>query len=121
MASLAGHLTLYLLLVVALRALGVSGDEVSLAESFAAWSLVRLLGSIPITPGGLGIVEVALTGALVAFGGNEAEVVAAVLVYRFLAVAPALVLGVILGATWRRHNPGWEERQETLGTGGRSP
>jgi uncharacterized protein (TIRG00374 family) len=69
-----------------------------------------LLGSIPITPGGLGVVELALTGALVAFGGNEAEVVAAVLVYRFVAVAPTLVLGTAAGVTWRRHHPDWEHQ-----------
>jgi uncharacterized protein (TIRG00374 family) len=109
LATLAGHLTLFALLAVCLRTLGVSADEVSLVEAFAAWSIVRLLGSIPITPGGLGIVEVALTGALIAFGGDDAEVVAAVLIYRFLATAPSLILGVALGATWRRHHPGWEQ------------
>ena len=77
----------------------------SVIEAFAAWSLVRLLGSIPITPGGLGIVEVGLTTALVGFGGNNAEVVAAVLVYRFLTIVPTLVLGLLAGATWRRHQP----------------
>jgi uncharacterized protein (TIRG00374 family) len=63
---------------------------------------VRLLGSLPITPGGLGVVEVGLTGALVGFGGNNAEVVAAVLVYRFLTIVPTLLLGLLAGATWRR-------------------
>ena len=77
----------------------------TLVEAFAAWSLVRLLGSIPITPGGIGIVEVGLTTALIGFGGDNAEVVAAVLVYRFLTLVPTLVLGLVLGATWRRHQP----------------
>jgi uncharacterized protein (TIRG00374 family) len=114
LSTLAGHLSMYVVLLVALRALGVSGDEVSAVESFAAWSLVRVLGSIPITPGGFGIIELGLTGALLAFGGNQAEVVAAVLVYRFLTVAPPLVLGAFAGATWRRHHPGWQAQpQET--------
>ena len=47
-----------LVLLTSLRVLDVSGSEVSAVEAFAAWSLVRLLGSIPITPGGLGVVEV---------------------------------------------------------------
>ena len=71
----------------------------------AAWSLVRLLGSLPITPGGLGVVEVGLTGALVGFGGDNAEVVAAVLLYRFLTIVPTVVLGLLAGATWRRLKP----------------
>jgi uncharacterized membrane protein YbhN (UPF0104 family) len=111
LATLAGHLSVYLVLLVCLRAFGVTGGEVSLAESFAAWALARVLGSIPITPGGFGIVELGLTGALVAFGGPEAEVVAAVLVYRFLTVAPPLVLGVWFGATWRRYHPQWRQEE----------
>ena len=104
-AVLAGQLTVFLVLYVSLRVFDVSAGEVSLIEAFAAWSLVRLLGSIPITPGGLGIVEVGLTTALVGFGGKNAEVVAAVLVYRFLTMVPTLVLGLLAGATYRRHRP----------------
>ena len=72
-----------------------------LIEAFAAWSLVRIIGAIPITPGGFGIVELGLTTALVAFGGANAEVVAAVLIYRFLTVAPTLVLGGLAAITYR--------------------
>ena len=105
LATLAGQLTVFALLLVSLRVLGVSPSEVSVVEAFAAWSLVRLLGSLPITPGGLGVVELGLTTALVGFGGDNAEVVAAVLVYRFLTIVPTLVLGLIAGATWRRLAP----------------
>jgi uncharacterized protein (TIRG00374 family) len=105
LATLAGHLSVFLLFVVCLRALGVTDGQVTIVEAFAAWSLVRLLGSIPLTPGGIGIVEVGMTTALIGFGGANAEVVAAVLVYRFLTLVPTLVLGLVLGATWRRHQP----------------
>jgi uncharacterized membrane protein YbhN (UPF0104 family) len=47
------------------------------------------------------VVELGLTGALVGFGGNNAGVVAAVLVFRFLTVVPTLVLGLIASFTWR--------------------
>jgi putative heme transporter len=102
LATLAGQLSVFLVFLVSLRVLGVSASEVSGAEAFAAWSLVRLLGSLPITPGGLGVVEVGLVAALVGFGGANAEVVAAVLIYRFLTIVPTLVLGLLAGATWRR-------------------
>jgi len=105
LATLAGQLTVFVLFLVSLRVLDVSAGEVSAVEAFAAWSLVRLLGSLPITPGGIGVVEVGLTTALVGFGGANAEVVAAVLVYRFLTIVPTLVLGLLAGATWRRLNP----------------
>jgi putative heme transporter len=101
-ATLAGQLTVFGVLLASLRTLGVSGGEVSLIEAFAAWSLIRLLGSLPITPGGIGVIEVGLTTLLVGFGGSQAEVVAAVLVYRFLTIVPTLVLGLVLGPTIRR-------------------
>jgi putative heme transporter len=105
LSSLVGSLSVYLVLLVCLRALDVPASEVSAVEAFAAWSLVRLLGTIPITPGGVGVVELALTTALIAFGGNNAGVVASVLVYRFLTMAPTLVYGLIAAGTWRRHRP----------------
>lgn len=101
-ASLAGSLSVFAMLVVALRAFGVSGAEVSLVEAFAAWSFIRIIGSIPITPGGIGIVELGLTSALIGFGGANAGVVAAVLVYRFLTIVPTILVGLVAAATWRR-------------------
>ena len=93
------------MLVVCLRTLGVSSHGVSFTEAFAAWTLVRLLGSLPITPGGIGVVELGLTGALVGFGGNNDGVVAAVLLYRVLTVLPTLLFGLLAGAAWRRLQP----------------
>jgi uncharacterized membrane protein YbhN (UPF0104 family) len=105
LTTYAGTLTVFLVLLVALRACDVTGSEVSLAEAFAAWALVRLLGSVPITPGGIGVIELGLTGALVAFGGEGAEVVAAVLVYRFLTMVPTVVLGMVAAAAARKLRP----------------
>jgi putative heme transporter len=101
-SALAGSLSVFAILLVSLRALDVPPSQVTLVEAFAAWSLVRLLGTIPITPGGIGIIELGLTGTLVGFGGNNAGVVAAVLVYRFLTMIPTLVLGLVTAFTWRR-------------------
>jgi len=105
-----GHLAVYLVLLVSLRAAGIGGDEVSIAEAFAAWSIIRVLGGIPILPNGIGVVEVGLTTALVGFGGDEARVVAAVLIYRFLTVVLPFVAGAIAGALWRRYHPGVVEQ-----------
>jgi uncharacterized membrane protein YbhN (UPF0104 family) len=102
LATIAGHLAVFGVLVACLRTLGVTPDQVTLTEAFAAWALVRLLGSLPITPGGIGVVELGLTGALVGFGGANDAVVAAVLLYRVLTVVPTLVLGLLAGVVWRR-------------------
>jgi putative heme transporter len=101
LCTLAGSLTVFAVLLLSLRALQVPAAEVSFAEAFAAWALARILGSIPITPGGVGIVELTLTTTLIGFGGNNAGVVAAVLVFRFLTIVPTLLLGLLSVATWR--------------------
>lgn len=49
-----------------------------------AYSAGQLAVNLPVTPGGLGVVEGSLTVALVAFGGAQAATVAAVLLYRVL-------------------------------------
>ena len=105
LASLAGSLSVFGVLVVSLRVFDVPSSQVSLVEAFAAWALVRIIGSIPITPGGIGVIELGLTGALLGFGGNNAGVVAAVLVYRFLTLVPTLLLGLASALTWRRKQP----------------
>ncbi len=127
LATCAGQLSVFAVLVVCLRTLGVDESQVTLTEAFAAWTFVRLLGSIPITPGGIGIVELGLTGALVGFGGGNDAVVAAVLLYRVITVVPTLVLGLVAGALWRRlrpelHAEAVATRREPLPTRyGRSP
>jgi uncharacterized protein (TIRG00374 family) len=100
-ATLAGHLTVFLILLATLRSIGVSRVEVTIVEAFAAWTIARILGAIPITPGGVGFVELGLTGVLVAFGASDAHAVTATLIYRFLTVVPTLVVGLIAAATWK--------------------
>lgn len=100
-ATLANHLTVFLVLLAALRAVDIPRSHVTLVEAFAAWALARVLGSIPITPGGVGFVELGLTGALVAFGASNAEAVAATLIYRFLTTIPTIVLGLLATSTWK--------------------
>jgi uncharacterized protein (TIRG00374 family) len=103
-ATLAGHLTVFIVLIASVRAVGIPNTEVTVVEAFAAWTLARVLGSIPITPGGVGFVELGLTGVLVAFGASNDEAVAATLIYRFLTVVPTLVFGLIAAATWKVGN-----------------
>lgn len=50
----------------------------------AAYFLGALAANLPITPGGLGVVEGSLAVALVSFGGKETPVLAAVLIYRLV-------------------------------------
>jgi len=59
----------------------------------------QLAANLPITPGGLGVVEGSITIALVAFGGNRLSTVEAVLVYRLISFWSQLVVGWT-GAGW---------------------
>ena len=53
----------------------------------------QLAANLPITPGGLGVVEGSLTIALVYYGGTSAATVAAVLLYRIISFWALLPLG----------------------------
>jgi putative heme transporter len=111
LATVVGHFSLYLVLLLALRNIGVSDDEVTWAEVLAVFAFTRLATAIPLTPGGLGVIELALTTGLVAAGGNEDQVVAAVLVYRFLTYVLPIPLGVLSYVFWRR-NTSWRRAPE---------
>jgi uncharacterized protein (TIRG00374 family) len=58
-----------------------------------AYGAGQLAANLPITPGGLGVVEGSLTIALVAYGGGHASTVAAVLVYRLISFWALLPVG----------------------------
>jgi uncharacterized protein (TIRG00374 family) len=97
-----GHLSNFAVLLVSLRAVGIDPSELSGIECFAAFSLIRLLTAVPITPGGLGVVELGLTGGLVAFGADQEAAVAGVLLYRALTMLPVIVIGAVCFLLWRR-------------------
>ena len=100
--SLVSHVSLYLVLLVALRDVGVSEHQVGWAEVLAVFAFARLATAIPFTPGGVGFVEAVLIAGLTAAGGARAEVTAAVLVYRALTWGLPIVVGVGCYLWWRR-------------------
>ena len=58
-----------------------------------AYGAGQLAATLPITPGGLGVVEGSITVALVAFGGAEASTAYSVLLYRVISFWMILVIG----------------------------
>lgn len=99
--TLAGHLNLYLLLVVCVRAVGIERSVLGWAPVLAAFAFGRLVTALPITPGGLGVMEVGLTGALATVGdASEAGIVASVLLFRFLTFALPIPLGALSWVGW---------------------
>ena len=63
------------------------------AVVFAAFALERLLSMAVITPGATGIVEVGMTGLLVALGSDAVTAAAGVLVYRAITVGLEIPVG----------------------------
>jgi uncharacterized protein (TIRG00374 family) len=70
-----------------------------------AYCAGQIAASVPVTPGGIGVVEGSITLALVAFGGAETITLAAVLLYRLIAYWGCIPAGglawVVLRATSR--------------------
>jgi hypothetical protein len=58
-----------------------------------AYGAGQLASNLPITPGGLGVVEGSLTVALVAYGGVQVSTVAAVILYRIISFWGFLPVG----------------------------
>jgi uncharacterized protein (TIRG00374 family) len=85
---------------------GVGGDQVSTVEALAVFAFARLLTAVPFTPGGLGVVELALITGLAAAGGPRALVAAAVLVFRALTYVAPILIGLGSYVFWR-HNRSW--------------
>ena len=104
--TLVSHLSLFFVLLLALRFAGVPAAAVSWIEALAVFAFARLLTAVPFTPGGLGVIELALITGLSAAGGARATVAAAVLVYRALTYVVPIPLGLATWVFWRR-NSSW--------------
>jgi putative heme transporter len=112
LATLVSHLSLFLVLLLALRFVGVGADQVSIAEALAVFAFARLLTAIPFTPGGLGVIELALITGLSTAGGPRALVAAAVLIFRALTFVLPIPIGLGTYVFWRR-NRSWRREPNT--------
>jgi uncharacterized protein (TIRG00374 family) len=108
LATLLSHLSLYAVLLITLRHVGVSQEELSWIQVLAAFAFVRLISALPITPGGVGVVELGYAAALT-IGldpATKAQVVAAILVFRVITFALPIPFGAASYVIWRR-NRSW--------------
>jgi uncharacterized protein (TIRG00374 family) len=103
----------YLCLLCALRATGSHPNGSLVLLAYAAAQIVAL---IPITPGGLGIVEASLTGLLVLAGVSSEKAVVATLAYRLASYWLPLLAGVLIYPSYRRRYGSVQIRNERKGT-----
>ena len=87
-------------LILAVKAIGV---PVPWGGVLLAWSAGQGAGSLSPTPGGIGVVEVAMTAALAAAGLRAADAFAAVLLYRIVAFKIGITLAWFAERTVARH------------------
>jgi putative heme transporter len=108
LTTVVSHISLFLVLLIALRHVGVGNDEVSWQKVLAAFSFIRLLSAVPLTPGGLGVVELGLSAALGSGlpDTTKNEIVAAVLLFRALTWFAPIPLGIGCWLFWRA-NTSW--------------
>jgi uncharacterized membrane protein YbhN (UPF0104 family) len=88
-SAVANWVTDLLCLFFALRAFGVSVSVVGIAVLYVVTQLVR---QVPLTPGGIGVIEATLLTGLVSLGADAALAAGGVLAYRLLSfglVVPA--------------------------------
>lgn len=76
------------------------GGPSSIAMWLFAWPLAKLIATLPISIGGLGVREASLSGLFAPFGVAAAPVVAASLMWQTIVTAAGLVGA--LAAIWRR-------------------
>jgi uncharacterized membrane protein YbhN (UPF0104 family) len=96
------QVALFLVLLLSLRSFGVSEQEVSTAEAFAVYAFSRLLSAVPITPGGVGLIDLGYIGGLTAFDSAEkAQIVGAVLLFRALTYGIQIPIGGFTYVIWR--------------------
>jgi putative heme transporter len=98
----------FVLLLLCVRALGTTTDELGWVEVFAAFAFANLLTTIAVTPSGVGFVEAGAVAALIAFGGPEAGSAAAVFLFRGLTYLMEIPLGALGWVVWASHT-GWRE------------
>jgi putative heme transporter len=118
LATILSHLALFFVLLLSLRHVGVSAAEVSTAQVLAVFAFGRLISALPVTPGGLGVIELGYIGGLVAAGGARPEIVAGVLLFRLLTYVLPIPLGGITYLIWKR-NKSWRRpvpSQDLAGT-----
>ncbi len=116
--TIVSHLALFLVLLLSLRAVGVTSQEISTAQALGVFAFGRLVTALPITPGGLGLIELTYIGGLILAGRSHvaaadmaefhAQVAAGVLVFRLLTYGIQIPLGAVTYVIWRV-NKSWRK------------
>lgn len=102
-ATAATFVAKWSLLLITLRFVGIPEEALGWAAIAAVFALVQGITMLPITPGSVGVAEVALIGMLTPIAGSEYvnEVAAGVLLYRMATWLLLIPAGMIALGGWK--------------------
>jgi putative heme transporter len=103
--TLANQLVGFALVLIIVRGVGIASGQVTLIAVFTSFTIARLAGAIPITPGGLGTLDAAFISLMTAFGASSSRALAADLIWRLMVYALPIIPGIVTYVIWlRRRN-----------------
>ena len=115
-ATIWNHATMTALFVASVYAVGVTPELIPIPWVVLAFTLGRFIVMIPVSPGGLGLVDLGWIG-LLTLGWQTANpstpvdaslISAGVLLFRALTLLPPIPIGIITGLFWR-FNKSWRQ------------
>ncbi len=108
--TILSQLALFFVLLLAVRHMGINEQEISTAKVLAVFAFSRLLSAVPITPGGVGVIDLGYVGGLTAGlpDDQKAAAVAAVLIFRLLTFGVQIPLGGFTYFIWLK-NKSWRK------------
>lgn len=127
-ATILNHVAMAALFTLSVYAVGVTTAEIPIPWVVLAFALGRFLVMIPVSPGGLGLVDLGWIG-LLTLGWQttnpsvpvDHDVIAAgVLLFRGLSLLPPIPIGMASWISWRT-NKGWRQEWRSVRRGGTAP
>lgn len=102
--SATGKLWAFVILVIALRIVGLDAAILSIGQIFVVWVIVMLITAIPITPGGIGIAEMAYIALFGQIAGSEYNdvIAAGVILFRLAQWFLPIPIGWVSVGLWRK-------------------
>ena len=100
--TLANQLVGFVLVLIIVRAVGITTGQVTVIAVFTSFAVARLAGAIPITPGGLGTLDAAFLSLMTAFGASSSRALAADLIWRLTVYFLPIIPGIVTYLIWLR-------------------
>jgi uncharacterized protein (TIRG00374 family) len=108
--SISSQLAALLVFTLSMRFVGITSGQVGLVDVFAAFTFGMLAGSIPITPGGLGVADAVYISIMATAGASHDAAVAGDLLFRFFTYLLQIPIGAVTWVVWRRKQS-WRKPQ----------